>query len=656
MSTGESSRNEGSKPQIANPNKGPPTLDEVKARLYRPRRAVITSGMPYANGPLHLGHLAGTHVPADIFARWMRMLIGAENVLFVCGTDDHGSTSELAAIQAGIPVREFIDQIADKQRDTLRRYAISQEVYSGTSHPECYPTHVEVCHGFLRNLMANGLLEKRASLQWYDPVLQRFLQDRFVRGGCPNAKCENKEAFSNECDVCGLHYEPSELIEPRSMLSEGKPELKSTLHVWLDMWKVSETLRGWIQSKEGKWRTAVYNELIAPVLPSLRFSNTYENLYKDLKAQIPTHKSRYAPGKQVVLVFSNKTDLGAAQEIFRQNSIETVLLNDWAHRGITRDVDWGIPMPKEFGAELNGKTLYVWPDSLIAPISFTKVALKKLGRDPAESDLFWKDPEARIYQFLGQDNVFFYGLMQGALWVGSQQQIDRLPLESEYQLTEIFGCYHLMVDGDKMSKSKGNFVSGDQLLDEKGADPDQVRYYLSLLTLAEKASNFDFSTFRERNQFLAGPMNAALEKPISACHSKFNGSIPDGVLSEKAVQETTKIIQRYCKAMERAEYSTLLFAIENYARQINSLFTQHKPHDDRFPIEERKNALYTCFYVLKTLMILLYPFVPATMDRLRQTLNLGPDVFAIEELGTPMKAGHKIGPMQPFFPSDAVLE
>lgn len=626
-------------------------VEALKKQIYRPKKAVVTAGMPYANGPVHLGHLAGAHIPADVYARWMRMLIGAENVLYVCGTDDHGSTSELAALQSGKSVREFIDQIHAKQRQTMDRYSISLDAYSGTSRPECYPIHEVVSQDFIRKLYQNGMLEKRVSRQWYDPKLERFLQDRFVRGKCPNPKCDNAGAYSDECDRCGSQYDPTELVNPRSALSDATPILKDTVHWWLDLWKVSETLRVWIQSKEKTWRTPVFNEVIHTVLPSLRFDNTHEAKYKELKATLPRHKSKYAAGKKVQLQFENKEDLMSAQKQLEENRIPNALMDSWAHRAITRDVTWGIPMPKGLDPELEGKTLYVWPDSLIAPISFSQVALQQKGQDPARFVEFWKDPGARIYQFLGQDNVFFYVLMQGALWLGTQEDPHRLPKEGEYQLTDIFGCFHLMVDGDKMSKSRGNFFTGDQLLDEKGYSVDQIRYFLALLSLPEKASNFDFATLDERNRFLAGPMNASFEKPISACHSKFEGKVPEGILLEKVVTETTRMVQRYLRSMERAEYSTLLYAIENYARQINSLFTQFKPHDDRFPEETRRNALYTSFYVLKNLMIMLYPFVPETMDRLRESLQLPPEVFCVDELGTPIPAGHAIGAKQQYFPA-----
>jgi methionyl-tRNA synthetase len=630
----------------------PSDVPSVLQTLFRPKRAVVTAGMPYANGPLHIGHLAGAHLPGDINARFWGMAIGRENVLYVCGTDEHGSTSELAALAAGVTVREFVDAQHDAQARTLERFDIGLDVYTGTSRPECFPIHKELSQWFLKRLYDNGLLEKRVSKQWYDPKMQRFLPDRFVRGKCPNPKCGYEDAYSDECDVCGHLHEPTELINPRSSISDATPEMRETAHLYLDMWAVSETLRMWLESKQKTWRPSVLANVLDKVMPCLRFASEHEPRYKELKATLPKHKSKYSAGKQVVLQFGSKAELETAQKLLDDEGFATALVDEWGHRSITRDIAWGIPVP-DLDPDLKGKTLYVWPDSLIAPIAFTQVALEKKHLPTEQWKDFWQSPDARINQFLGQDNVFFYVLMQGALWLGSQDDPHRLPKPGEFQLTDIFGCFHLLVSGEKMSKSRGNFVLGDQLLDEKGYDKDQVRYYLALLGLPEKQSDFDFAKLDERNKFLAGPMNAAFERPISAVHSKFEGRVPDGVLLEKVVADTVKIVRRYLKSMERGDYPNLLFEIENYARTVNSLFTQFKPHDDRHPEESRRNALYTTFYVLKNIMIMLYPFVPSTMDKLRESLRLPPSVFSLDELGTPLPAGHEIGLKQTYFPGVA---
>lgn len=630
------------KPQFTPPQ----NVSEVLARLPRPKSIVVTGGMPYANGPLHLGHLAGAMVPPDIMARYARMLVGKQNVLFVSGNDDHGSTSEVAALKAGMPVREFIDQIHNKQVQTTNRYGISYDIFSGTSQPDCYPTHKEVCQDFMRRLWKNKMLDKKVTKQWYDPTIDRFLQDRNVTGKCPNPNCSNETAYSDSCEVCGMQYDPSQLINPKSSLSEATPVLKDTAHLWLDMWKVSDQLTEWIKTKQNKWRKGVVNEVIETVQPAFQFDNTHEAAYKEMKASLPKHKSRYAPGKKVVVQFESLSDFSSGKRAMEAKNIPCETLDGWAHRSITRDVSWGIPVPEEIDPEMKGKTLYVWPDSLIAPISFTKVALAKQGRDIKEWERFWKDPEAKVYQFLGIDNVYFYVLMQGAMWLGVRGADTQ-----DYVMTDVYSVFHLMVNGEKMSKSRGNFYSGDQLTEEMGYHPDQIRYFLSTLSLAEKQSNFDFETFNERNKFLAGPMNAAIEKPLSAALSKFGGVVPEGKLLEKAEKETMKIVQLYVKNMEKADHITLLGQIENYARLINSFFVQYKPHDDRHDETERKDALYTSFYILKNLMIMLHPFVPQTMEKVRQSLNLPESVFSIDELGKPLPPGHKIGEKLTYFPA-----
>jgi len=630
-------------------------VPSILARIDRPSRAVVTAGMPYANGPLHLGHLAGAQVPADIHARWLGLLIGRDNVLYVCGTDDHGSTSEFMALREGKPIEQVIGEIHELQHDTLRRYGIGLDVYSGTSQPDLLPRHTALCHAMLRKMFANGMLEKRTSRQWYDPKVERFLPDRLVRGTCPNPKCNSDDAYADECTVCGHQHQPDELVSPRSMVSDAAPELRDTVHLWLDMGKVAGQLREWVGSKRKSWRPVVFQQAYETLTPSLRFAREREEQYKQLTGELPKHTRKYAAGGQVLLQVDSEADLERAAAVLAEHGIDSEIADEWAHRAITRDIPWGIPMP-DLDPDIAGKTLYVWPDSLIAPIAFCQLALERKGREPVEADAYWRDPNARVYQFIGQDNVFFYVLMQGAMWLGSQDRIDRMPAAGDLQMTDVIGCFHLQVGGEKMSKSRGNFLTGRQLLDDKGYDPEQIRYYLAMLGLSEKPSSFDFAELDERNAFLAGRMNAAFERPISAAHSKFDGKVPDGVLVEKVEADTARMVQRYVGAMQQAKYPNMLYELENYGRKINGLFNKYKPHDDRHPEEGRRNALYSSFYMLKSLMIMLQPFVPATMERLRQSLRLPEDVFRIDELGTPIPAGHEVGEIQPFFPPVAQPE
>ena len=628
------------------------TVQAIFNRVQRPSKAVVTAGMPYANGPLHLGHLAGAHLPADIHARWLGLLIGREHVLFVCGTDDHGSTSELTALRANRPVADVIGELHEKQADALSRYGIGLDIYSGTSRPETFPRHSARCQEMLSKLYEHGRLTSRVSKHWFDPEVQRFLPDRLVSGTCP--QCGAGGAYSDECDVCGAKYSAEDLVDPISAVSSATPELRDSKHLWLDMWAPSELIQEWV-SKKRDWRPIVSRPILDEIAPSTRFSRTQEEHYKTFSSQLPKHKRKYGKNQMMLLQFKTKADLEQGMSQLRAEGIDAELVDQWAYRSISRDIPWGIPVPTvEEGLE--GKTLYVWPDSLIAPIAFSEAALERRGEDPAKVSEYWFDPDAKIYQFLGQDNVFFYVLMQAAMWIGSQDDPTRLPEAGDLQMSEVFGCFHLSINGEKMSKSKGNFYTCAQLLDELNYDPDQVRYFLALQGLSEKPADFDFEMFAQRNAFLAGRMNASFEKPISAAHSRFEGCVPEGKLIDKVEKDTVAMVQRYVKAMGKANYPNMLYELENYARKINTLFNKYKPHDDRYPEEQRRDALFSAFYLLKNLMIMLYPFVPQTMERLRTSLQLPPEVFSVDELGTGITAGHEVGQKGAYFPAAPAAE
>jgi methionyl-tRNA synthetase len=623
-------------------------IEVILGRIEKPQKMMVTGGMPYANGPLHLGHLAGAFIPSDIFARFYRMFIGAENVLYVSGNDDHGSTSELSAKKAGMPIAEFIGGIHDQHKNTMKSYNVSLDTFTGTSRPETYEFHKNFCQDTLRKLYKNGMLETRNSEQWYDTQENMFLPDRLISGTCP--KCGAEGAYSEECDACGATYEPKELLNPVSSVNGSTPELRPTDHWFLDMWQVSDQLKTWFEGRKKAWRKFALTEAIGTVTPSIQFSQDLEDTYKSLKGDLPKHKSRYSSGRQIVAAFENMSDLEAAKTQLANAGIEATNYDSWAYRSITRDVKWGIPLPEEIDEKMKGKTFYVWPESLVAPVAFANTALKEQGRSDQKVEDYWMNPNGKIAQFIGIDNVFFYSVMQGAMWFGTQADKSRMPIEGELQLSDIYPVYHLQVNNQKMSKSTGNFILADELIKEKGYSADQVRYFLSILSIHKTQSNFDFETFDDRNKFLAGPLNAAFEKPISAANKKFDGVVPDGKLVGKVAGETKKIIQVYMNSMNKAQYSDLLYLIENYARLINKIFTNFKPHDDRHDLQERTDGLYSSFFVLKNLMIMLYPFVPTTIERLRKSLNLPETVYSISELGKPIESGHKVGELQEFFP------
>lgn len=639
----------------------------IKAQLLTPERIVITAGMPYANGPIHLGHLAGAFVPADIFARWWRLVLGETNVLFVSGSDDHGVTSLIRARQEGESPARYIARIRQWQLSTFQSYQISLNHYGSTSAPEHLEEHTQICHGFMHGLHSHKLLTVRTTQQWFDASVNMFLPDRLVMGRCP--MCDHEGAYSQECDYCGAQYAPEQLVEPVSSLSGRAPILKDTRHLWLDMYPLAPVIFHHLTTTGRKqYQKAVLAELLADTAPRLAFykqgdgsADDYFRRYQLFKESLGKHKQRAAAGGKLILEFTSYAQLRQAEQECDAAGVPYELPISWSGRAVSRDVSWGLPLPQGLGltaAELQRKTLYVWPESLIAPLSFAAQALQGADTAGQRYQDYWCDPAAERHQFIGIDNVYFYGVMQTALWLA--QRADPLELMStepaiegragggvgskahELQLSQIHTFFHLQVDGRKMSKSRGEVFTADQMLTSHPSSSDQMRYFLAFLSLKQKPANFDLTLCEQRHDFLAGPMNAALEKPLSAARKHYGACVPAGNLLPKVIRETEKILRITVKMMPQSKYPQFLLAAENYARLINSLFATYKPHDDRFPAAERGDALYSCFFILKNLVILLAPFAPTVMDELRQSLALGPEVYAWSELATPLPAGHAI--------------
>ena len=325
----------------------------------------------------------------------------------------------------------------------MAAYNVSLDTFSGTSREELFEFHKDYCQNFLRSLYKNGMLNTKSSEQWFDTSAGIFLPDRFVSGTCP--KCDAPGAYSEDCDTCGATYDSKELKNPISSVSGTSPELRPTDHWFLDMWKVADELKNWIEGNKKTWRKFALTEALGTVLPSISFDKSNEEAYKSIKADLPKHKSRFAPGGKMVSQYNSLSELETAKNKMKDSGIESENYDSWAHRSITRDVSWGIPLPKEIDEKMNNKSLYVWPESLIAPISFTDLALKQNGRNQTYKD-YWNNPKAKRAQFIGVDNIFFYSVMQGALWFGTQADIHRMPIEGELQLTDIYPVYHLQVN------------------------------------------------------------------------------------------------------------------------------------------------------------------------------------------------------------------
>lgn len=376
------------------------------------KRTLITSALPYANGPVHIGHLAGVYVPADIYARYLRLR--GEEVLFIGGSDEHGVPITLKARNEGITPQDVVDKYHAMIKDSFARLGISFDVYSRTSAP----IHYETASQFFRKLYDDGKFVEKTSEQYFDEETRQFLADRYIVGTCP--KCGFEKAYGDQCESCGTSLSPTELIAPRSMLSGNTPVLKETKHWFLPLDQYEPWLREWILEGHKEWKTNVYGQC----------------------------KSWIDSGLQP--------------------------------RAVTRDLDWGVPVPV---GDAQGKVLYVWFDAPIGYISATRELTP-------EWEKWWKDPETRMLHFIGKDNIVFHCIIFPAM----------LKAEGSYNLPDnVPANEFLNLEGDKISTSRNWAVWLHEYLDDFPGKEDVLKYVLTANAPETKDNDFTWKDFQTRN-------------------------------------------------------------------------------------------------------------------------------------------------------------
>ena len=377
------------------------------------KRTLITSALPYANGPVHIGHLAGVYVPSDIYARYLRLK--GEEVLFIGGSDEHGIPITLKARAEGVAPQDIVDRYHKLIKKSFESFGITFDVYSRTTSD----IHRKVAADFFRTLYDKGEFTEQESEQYYDEEAKQFLADRYIVGTCPH--CGNEKAYGDQCERCGTSLSPSELIKPRSTLSGSQPVKRSTKHWYLPLDKHEEWLRQWILEEHKEWKTNVYGQC----------------------------KSWLDQGLQP--------------------------------RAVSRDLDWGVPVPVE-GAE--GKVLYVWFDAPIGYISNTKELL------PNSWEKWWKDEETKLVHFIGKDNIVFHCIVFPAM----------LKAEGSYILPEnVPANEFLNLEGDKISTSNNWAVWLHEYLEEFPGKQDVLRYALTANAPETKDNDFTWKDFQAHN-------------------------------------------------------------------------------------------------------------------------------------------------------------
>ncbi|MGD9929732.1 MAG: methionine--tRNA ligase [Mangrovibacterium sp.] len=541
------------------------------------KRTLITSALPYANGPVHIGHLAGVYVPADIYARYLRLK--HEDVLFIGGSDEHGVPITLKAKNEGITPQDVVDKYHNMIKDSFARFGISFDVYSRTSAP----VHHETASEFFRKLYDNGKFVEQTSAQYYDEENKQFLADRYIVGTCP--KCGFEKAYGDQCESCGTSLSPTDLINPKSMISGNTPVLKETKHWYLPLDEYEPWLREWILEGHKEWKTNVYGQC----------------------------KSWIDSGLQP--------------------------------RAVTRDLNWGVPVPIE-GAD--GKVLYVWFDAPIGYISATK----ELTPD---WEKYWKDPECKMVHFIGKDNIVFHCIIFPAM----------LKAEGSFILPEnVPANEFLNLEGDKISTSRNWAVWLHEYLDEFPGKEDVLKYTLTANAPETKDNDFTWKDFQARNNNeLVAVLGNFVNRALVLTQKYYSGEVPAlGDLSEvdrQTLAEIGKLKADVERSLDTYRFREALKLAMDLARLGNKYLADEEPWKVVKTDPERvKTVMNICLQITANLTIMLEPFLPFSMDKLRGFLNLGKLDWS--ELGRTdlLVAGHQTNQPELLFEKieDATIE
>ncbi|MGC9343002.1 MAG: methionine--tRNA ligase [Bacteroidales bacterium] len=505
------------------------------------KRYLLTAALPYANGPLHLGHLAGVYVPADIYYRYLKMK--GLDVLFICGSDEHGVPITIKAKQEGVSPQDIVDRYHKLNKESFERFGISFDIYSRTTSP----VHYETASGFFSKLNNENKFIEKTTEQYFDPEAGQFLADRYITGTCPH--CHSENAYGDQCESCGTSLNPTDLINPRSAISGSTPELKDTKHWFLPLDQYEGFLRKWILDENKHWKPNVYGQC----------------------------KSWLDSGLQP--------------------------------RAVSRDLDWGIPVPVE---NAEGKVLYVWFDAPIGYISATR----ELTDD---WEKYWKDEDTRLIHFIGKDNIVFHCIIFPVM----------LKAEGSYILPEnVPANEFLNLEGDKLSTSKNWAVWLHEYLDEFPDKQDVLRYVLCANAPETKDNDFTWKDFQARNNNeLVAILGNFVNRALVLTQKYFDGKVPalgkTDSYDTEILKEIGKIKNRIEEALDTFKFREALKETMNLARLGNKYLADTEPWKLIKTDEERvKTILHISLQITANLAILFTPFLPFTTEKLKSYLNL----------------------------------
>ncbi len=529
-------------------------------------RFLITSALPYANGPLHIGHLAGAYLSADVFARFMRLM--DKDVAFICGSDEHGAAITMRAIKEGKTPQEIVDKYHSLFKDTFKKMGISFDIYHRTSDA----LHHETSQEFFTNLYNKGVFEEKTTEQYFDKEANQFLADRYIKGTCP--KCAYEEAYGDQCENCGSSLAPTELINPVSMLTQSKPELKSTTHWYLPLNKDEAWLKSFIEdgTLDGKEH---------------HFAEQWKN--------------------HVIGQCKSWIDGG---------------LNP---RAMTRDLDWGVDVPKQIAGS-EGKKLYVWLDAPIGYISATKAWAEKEGKD---WKTYWQNEESALVHFIGKDNIVFHCIIFPSILKAHGDY--NLPVN-------VPANQFMNLEGRKISTSKNWAIWVHEYLEDMPGMEDELRYSMIKNMPELKDSEFTWKSFQDaNNNELVNNLANFINRVVVLCHKFYEGLIPeyhedqvftgaDGA-EDQGFMDSEMIdlhddLDRVREAIQAYDFRGGMKKIMEISSKGNQLLQFNEPWKTIKTDEERvKAVMHLAIQYVEAIRVAIHAYLPFSSDKISKLLN-----------------------------------
>lgn len=607
-----------------------------------PKRAIITGGMPYGNKKLHFGHIGGVFVFADCYARFLRDRIGAENVIFVSGTDCYGSpiaeSYRKLCEEKGFTgtINDFVKENHDAQKKTLDDYMISLDMFGASGLGRTAEIHDDVTDKFIRRLYDNGHLKKIVTKQFFDEKAGCFLNGRQVVGKCPVDGCQSEKGYADECDL-GHQYMPENLIDPKSTLTGETPIMKDVENWYFDLPSYNKLLKEYSaniskQKNVRKLVSSTISEFLAD--PVIHIKNELLEQYEKVKAQMPEHEFLEEKKKpSFTIAFKELDEMNKACEILAANGIRYRTGKTLVPFRLTGNIEWGVKAPILENEEQ--LTVWVWPESLWAPISFTKAALEAKGRSMDEWKDFWCSKDAQVYQFIGADNIYFYGVAEMGMFIALQKGENTVnPADGEMQLPILCANNHILFL-DKKASSSGAIkppMAAD-LLDFY--TPEQLRMHFLGLGLGQHSVSFmpkpynpaakpeDPDPVVKDGFLLSNVFNRVIRTCFYTVQKYFDGNMPVGEVSEEILAEAKKAILDYERFMYRFEFHQATYVLDSYIRKMSKYSSKVLGDADKADDNEaRRAALINVFHMIRTAAVLLHPMAPAGTEMILEYLQL----------------------------------